>query len=244
MKINCSKKETISKRVKIENFIVKIFIMIGFISIIVLITAFLSYFYMLKNEEQNFLTYKDNIDSQKIQLSYELNELEYEKKSLLKEINDLTYSKNELEKYYQELSNSKIIDKWVPDGIGDIHSYMTYSQNWISSSAQYKFHIDISYYVYYDEYGYAKLDDRYIVAVKPYYGTIGDYIDVYQEDGSIIYCVIGDNKGFENSDIYSHYDGSVVEFMVKDNTFKGVKQTKPEFCQKISVIKNIGNYYD
>lgn len=236
-------KELKIKRQKRENS-TKVLVIIGYILIAIIVTGFFSAIIKLDREKINLLNYEQEVNSIKSELEYEINDLQCEKQTLLKEINDLTYSKNELEKYYQELANSKVIDKWVPDGYGDIHSYMPYNQNWIKSSMQYKFHNDVSSYMYYDEYGYAKLDDRYFVAVKPYYGDIGDYLDVYQEDGSIIKCVVGDNKGFENDDLYIHHDGSIVEFMVKDNSFVGVNQTRPDFCQKITVIKNIGNYYD
>lgn len=242
MDLTDTKKMKMIKQVREKS--TKRLIIIGYLLISLTIIMFFSLTIKLEQDKINLFTYEQEIDSTKSQLKYEINDLQYEKQTLLKEINDLTYSKNELEKDYQELAKSKIIDKWVPDGYGDIHSYMPYNQNWIKSSTQYKFHNDVSSYVYYDEYGYTRLDDRYFVAVKPYYGDIGDYLDVYQEDGSIIKCVIGDNKGFENNDLYIHHDGSIVEFMVKDNSFAGVNQTHPDFCQKITVIKNIGNYYD
>lgn len=228
-----------SRKKSIKRLVIFSYALIG-----IIIVGFFLMIVKIERERIDLLNYEQEVRSIKSQLRYEINDLQYEKQTLLKEINDLTYSKNELEKYYQELANSKVIDKWVPDGLGAIHSYMPYNQNWIQSSAQCKLHNDVADYVYYDEYGYARLDDRYFVAVKPYYGDIGDYLDVYQQDGSVIKCIIGDSKGFENNDLYAHYDGSIVEFMVQNNSFAGVSQTHPEFCQPITVIKNIRNYYD
>lgn len=243
-KINLIKKRHIEKNKKRKLF--QSFVIIIGILIIFNIIGFCSYFIIdmnytdsiLKNYKTEYETIRSNLDS-------ELNDLYYSKKTLLKEINDLTYSKNELEKYYIELSKTRIIEKYVPENTGSIHSFMAYNQDWVSYSFQYKLHNDISNDVWYDEYGYARYKDKYFVAVKPYYGDIGDFIDVYKENGIIIPCIIGDNKGFENDDIYIHHDGSIVEFMVDNiTTFKGVINTHPEFCQPIISIKNIGSYYE
>ena len=60
----------------------------------------------------------------------------------------------------------------------------------------------------------AVLDGRYLVAVKAAFGAAGQYIDVTLENGTVIPCIIGDQKGTENANEYVHPDGSVVEFEV------------------------------
>lgn len=182
-------------------------------------------------------------------LTNKYDKLENDYEDIIDKYNMLQDEYEQLLTEYNSILNEKIIldenivEKYVPANSGSIKTYMGYNQNWSKSTGQYRLHSDISSDVEYDKYGYATYDNRYFVAVKPYYGKAGDYIDVYQEDGSIIPCIIGDNKGNENSNKYIHFDGSIVEFMV-GNKFKGVKQTRPEFCQNISMIKNLGNYFD
>ena len=37
--------------------------------------------------------------------------------------------------------------------------------------------------------------NRYLIAVTPFFGTVGDYLDVHTKDGKTIPCVMGDAKG-------------------------------------------------
>lgn len=59
--------------------------------------------------------------------------------------------------------------------------------------------------------GIATLNDRYLVAVSPIFGTNGDIIDVYLEDGTIINCIIGDAKGSDATSQYGHMFGRSVD---------------------------------
>lgn len=199
---------------------------------------------------------KKQVDSQKYEyemrmsnLSAEIQTVTNENIKLTEELNVLTMSNTELQNQYNSLleekmvQDSEIIEKYVPTGKGAPKTYMRYEQKWSKGSRQRTLHATVSNDVYYDDNGYAIYDNRYFVAVKPYYGSVGDYIDVYQKDGTIIPCIIGDIKGSENDNKYIHYDGSIVEFMV-DRGFKGVKRTRPEFCQSITTIKNLGNYFN
>ena len=106
----------------------------------------------------------------------------------------------------------------------------------------------------FDSDGLGRIGDRYTVAVKPYFGSPGDYIDVYQEDGSVIPGIIADEKGFENGStgkaMYVHSDGSVLEFVVDQNAgFAGYNGNKtvndihPEWNKKIKSIQSVGNYW-
>lgn len=55
--------------------------------------------------------------------------------------------------------------------------------------------------------GIAMLNGRYLVAVQSIFGTNGDIIDVYLEDGTIIPCIIGDAKGDDATNTYGHVLG-------------------------------------
>lgn len=59
--------------------------------------------------------------------------------------------------------------------------------------------------------GIATLNGRYLVAVSPIFGTNGDIIDVYLEDGTIINCIIGDAKGADATSQYGHMFGRSVD---------------------------------
>ena len=60
-------------------------------------------------------------------------------------------------------------------------------------------------------------EDRFLVAVTPKYGKPGDKIDVCLEDGTILKCVIADEKGDDAGHVDGHYEKgqlSVVEMEV------------------------------
>lgn len=114
------------------------------------------------------------------------------------------------------LSNG--VEKYVPPGRGKTHTFMGWQLITSPSSAQYKLRSFAG--ENYDSNGFAKIGDRFVVATKPYYGTIGDYIDVYKSNGEVIKCVIGDQKGSDGGgDMYGHADGSIIEFVVDKYTW-------------------------
>ena len=65
--------------------------------------------------------------------------------------------------------------------------------------------------------------DRYLVAVSPKYGNVGDCIDVTLEDGTVIHCIIADTKGSDSGSDWGHKmeDGSIniLEFEVQRSTY-------------------------
>lgn len=142
--------------------------------------------------------------------------------------------------------------RYVPDGVGACHPYMAWQLISDPSTPQYQLRMEAESY---DENDFGKIGDRYAVAVKPYYGKIGDYIDVIQEDGSIIYCIIAEYKGDENRNVdkifatYYHTHKDVVEFIVNQCAWYGstpertVYDYHPEWNQNIDVIYNVGNYW-
>ena len=105
------------------------------------------------------------------------------------------------------------VERWVPEGRGSVHTMMGWQLVTCQTSNQYRLREDAG--EYYDENGFAKINDRFVVATKPFYGTVGDYIDVYKANGEIIHCIIGDQKGIDGGgDEYGHADGSIIEFVV------------------------------
>lgn len=52
--------------------------------------------------------------------------------------------------------------------------------------------------------------NRYLIAVTPFFGTVGDYLDVHTKDGKTIPCVMGDAKGNDSG------NGVVGWYMYKD----------------------------
>lgn len=118
---------------------------------------------------------------------------------------------------------------------------------------------------YYDEDGLAKVGDRYVVATTRYYGDVGDYIDIVQEDGTIIPAIIGDLKNTSDKGCtpIGHENGTcVVEFVVDCHQYykpswtqgwghfvwNGKKVTDsdvhPEWNQNVAEVRNLGNYDD
>lgn len=142
-------------------------------------------------------------------------------------------------------------EKFVPDYCGSVHPYMGWACITDESSPQYKLKKEVENY---DENGFGKVGNRYAVAMKPYYGKIGDYIDVIQNDGIEYHCIIVDYKGMENKEedgwlaTYAHGMNDIIEFVVDKeswySTDKTVKQYHPEFSRNISKIYNVGSYWD
>lgn len=66
--------------------------------------------------------------------------------------------------------------------------------------------------------GLRKVNGRYCIAVGSYFTTaIGQYIDVILENGTVISCILGDQKSDAHTDalhIAHKSDGSIVEFIV------------------------------
>ena len=71
---------------------------------------------------------------------------------------------------------------------------------------------------YTGKYSLRMIDNRIMIAVGSHYcTTIGTYIDVLLEDGTVIPCIMGDAKSDRHTDStnrYQKYDKSVIEFIV------------------------------
>lgn len=141
----------------------------------------------------------------------------------------------------------------LPSGLGSVHSYMGWQCITATSSNQYKLREAAG--MNFDEEGFAKIGDRYVVAVTTTFGNVGDYIDVYQEDGTVIKCIIGDikNQNDAGCTVWGHNNGQcVVEFVVNKNMWygnsmhasPGTATCHPEWNQNITKIVNKGNYFN
>ena len=85
-----------------------------------------------------------------------------------------------------------------------------------------------------DEQGFQKLYGRYLIACTRTFGEVGDNIDFYMSDGTVLECIIYDNKSQEKTfydqnpaDKWGHHHGAVVmEFVgsakLESNPYKNL----------------------
>lgn len=140
----------------------------------------------------------------------------------------------------------------VPDGLGDVHTYMGWQMITNKDSVQYK--LKDAAGMNFDSEGFGKIDDRYVVATTTTFGNVGDYVDFEQADGSIIHCIIGDikNQGDSGCNKWGHDNGrTIVEFVVDKSSWygsnhgnPGTSSCHPEWNQNITKAINYGNYFD
>lgn len=153
----------------------------------------------------------------------------------------------------KDLGDSKVIT--LPSGIGSVHTYMGWQCITARSSTQYKL-IEAAG-MNFDEEGFGKIGDRYVIACTTTYGNVGDYVDIVQEDGTVLKCIIGDikNQNDAGCNKWGHNNGQcVVEFVVDKNTWysggkgshanPGTANCHPEWNQNITQVINRGSYFD
>lgn len=105
----------------------------------------------------------------------------------------------------------------VPDSykIKDFKSYEDYRAITTKTSPHYKLQRE---YAVTGPEGIRMVDDRYCIALGSYFTTtIGQYVDIVLENGTIISCILGDQKSDAHTDelhIAHRSDGSIVEFIV------------------------------
>lgn len=123
--------------------------------------------------------------------------------------------------------------KYVPQGFGKALAYMKWDCVTAKGTPQYKLKKQAEHY---NSKGMGMVNSRFTIAIKPYYGAVGDYLDITFADGTVMKAIVVDEKGEENepgkgnySSIYAssnrkqlargvtnrvHTDGSVLEFVV------------------------------
>lgn len=118
------------------------------------------------------------------------------------------------------------IETTVPNDYNDcdvpsnnsIKSYMDYRCITSRNSRQYQLQHSLAYT---GNHGLRMVKDRYCVAVGSYYTTtIGQYIDIELENGSVIRGILADCKADKHTDSTNRINpnGSVVEFVVDTRT--------------------------
>ena len=165
---------------------------------------------------------------------------------------DGKYNYEGIEEYLKDVEGVTVT---LPEGLGSIHTYMGWQCVTAVDSKQYKLRTAAG--MNFDEEGFAKIGDRYVVATTTTFGNVGDFIDVYQEDGTVLKCIIGDIKsqGDAGCTKWGHNNGRcVVEFVVDKRTWyrngsgnhsnPGTSSCHPEWSQNIDKIVNKGNFFD
>ena len=142
----------------------------------------------------------------------------------------------------------------LPSGLGSNFTYMGWQLITSVSSNQYKLKHTAG--EKYDSEGFAVINGRYVVAVTLTFGNVGDYIDVYQSDGTVIKCIIGEikNQNDPGCNQWGHQNGAcVLEFVVNYDTWytngvgthinPGTGNCHPEWGRKtITKIANVGSF--
>ena len=142
----------------------------------------------------------------------------------------------------------------LPSGLGRNFTYMGWQLITSVSSNQYKLKHTAG--EKYDSEGFAVINGRYVVAVTLTFGNVGDYIDVYQSDGTVIKCIIGEikNQNDPGCNQWGHQNGAcVLEFVVNYDTWytngvgthinPGTGNCHPEWGRKtITKIANVGSF--
>lgn len=148
----------------------------------------------------------------------------------------------------------------LPSGIGAVHSYMGWQTITSTTSNQYKLMQQSG--MNFDEEGFGRINGRYVIACTSTYGNVGDYVDFYQEDGSVIQCIIGDikNQNDTGCNEWGHSNGqNVIEFVVDKNSWystekggnasnmhinPGNQGCHPEWNKNITKVVNGGSYFN
>lgn len=108
------------------------------------------------------------------------------------------------------------ITKYVPSN-NSFKSYMSYKAITSKSSPQYK----LQQQAYTGEYGIRMVDGRYCIALGSFYSNkIGTKIDLVMANGSVLKCILSDQKANIHTDAQNirAQDGSVVEFVIDKNS--------------------------
>ena len=102
-----------------------------------------------------------------------------------------------------------------------IKSYMPYTAITSRSSDQWK----LQQVAYTGNYGIRQVNGRCCIAVgSAYTSKIGQYIDLVLENGSVIHCILADQKADKDTNTdntITEHDGSLVEFIVDAGSLKG-----------------------
>ena len=140
----------------------------------------------------------------------------------------------------------------IPAGLGSVHTYMGWQMITDTTSNQYKLREQAG--MNFDEEGFGRINGRYVIACTTTFGNVGDYIDFYQEDGSVIQCIIGDikNQNDAGCNEWGHLNGTcIIEFVVDKDSWYNSNHPNPgqqgfhmEWNQNLTKAINGGSYFD
>lgn len=141
----------------------------------------------------------------------------------------------------------------LPSGLGSVFTYMGWQLITSKTSVQYKLRSQAGQN--FDSEGFGIINGRYVVACTTTYGSVGDYIDVYQSNGNVLKCIIGDikNQNDAGCNKWGHLSGKcVIEFVVNKSKWynpkhanPGTSSCHPEWGSKtITKIVNLGSYFN
>lgn len=143
------------------------------------------------------------------------------------------------------LLTGKVIN--IPPGMGAFFAYMAWRK---ITGASYQLTLKQKAGEKYDNEGFARIGDRYVIACTTTFGVIGDYVDFYQSDGHVFKCIIGDVKNPKDRgwSVWGHSEGkNVIEFVTNwpdHHINPGTKNLHPEWGGK-TVVKavNGGSFF-
>lgn len=138
-------------------------------------------------------------------------------------------------------------------GLKNVYTYMGWQLITDKTSQQYKLREQAGQN--FDNEGFGKIGDRYVIACCERYGKIGDYIDWVLANGSTLKTIMGDEKSSSdpNNNGWGHVYGnsiSVVEFVVDKNAWypnhanPGTSSCHPEWAGQIKSYTNSGSYFN
>ena len=140
----------------------------------------------------------------------------------------------------------------IPSGLGSAHTYMGWQMITATTSTQYKLREQAG--MNFDQEGFGRINGRYVIACTTTFGDVGDYIDFYQEDGSVLQCIIGDikNQNDPGCTEWGHENGQViVEFVVDKSSWYNCNHPNPgqqgfheEWNKTLTKAINGGSYFD
>ncbi|MEA5019498.1 MAG: hypothetical protein VB027_03930 [Gordonibacter sp.] len=137
----------------------------------------------------------------------------------------------------------------IPPGLGNIDSFEGWSLVTDPTSNEYQLRASAG--EQYNAEGFGVINGRYVVAVRPLYGSVGDCLTFTFEDGSTLECIIGDVKGEDGLGVneWGFLGGeNILEFMVSTSDWygghenPGTASCHPEWGQYLVKCTNTGNY--
>lgn len=149
---------------------------------------------------------------------------------------------------YQDTGSGSGIDLTIPEPYGTEYSYMGWQLITSPSSQQYKLKQQAG--MKFDQNGFGKINDRYVIACTTTFGKVGDYIDWKLSNGTVIKTVIGDikNQTDPGCNIWGHKNGAcIIEFVVDKNSWYGTRRYPtnfhPEWNARVTKARKTGSYW-